>query len=90
MRSASEAGSFLRLTDVVYHPSLGLRVIKKKKKIRYVPALTVLYLEDIGQSRPSLDSGSGSRTDRAHLAAALANLAALAVGDLALTVLHVH
>jgi len=29
----SEAGSYLRLIDVVYHSTLGLRVIKKKKKL---------------------------------------------------------
>jgi len=28
--SGSEAGSFLRLMDFVYHSTLGLRVIKKK------------------------------------------------------------
>ena len=28
----SEAGSYLRLIDFVYHSTLGLRVIKKKKK----------------------------------------------------------
>jgi len=33
MCSGSEAGSYLRLIDFVYHHStLGLRVIKKKKK----------------------------------------------------------
>jgi len=32
MCSGSEAGSYLRLIDVVYHSTLGLRVIKKKKK----------------------------------------------------------
>ena len=32
MCSGSEAGSYLRLTDVVYHSTLGLRVIKQKKK----------------------------------------------------------
>ena len=31
MCSGSEAGSYLRLIDVVYHSTLGLRVIKKKK-----------------------------------------------------------
>ena len=30
--SGSEAGSYLRLIDFVYHSTLGLRVIKKKKK----------------------------------------------------------
>ena len=33
MCSASEAGSYLRLVDFVYHSTLGLRVIKKKKKV---------------------------------------------------------
>jgi len=32
MCSGSEAGSYFRLIDVVYHSTLGLRVIKKKKK----------------------------------------------------------
>ena len=30
MRSDSEAGSYLRRIDFVYHSTLGLRVIKKK------------------------------------------------------------
>ena len=30
--SGSEAGSYLRLIDFVYHSTLGLRVIKKKEK----------------------------------------------------------
>ena len=29
----SEAGSYSRLMDFVYHSTLGLRVIKKKKKL---------------------------------------------------------
>ena len=32
MCSGSEAGSYLRLIGFVYHATLGLRVIKKKKK----------------------------------------------------------
>jgi len=32
MCSGSEAGSYVRLIDSVYHSTLGLRVIKKKKK----------------------------------------------------------
>ena len=31
MCSGSEAGSYLRLIDFVYHSTLGLRVIKKEK-----------------------------------------------------------
>ena len=30
--SGSEAGSYLRLIDSVYHPGLGLRAIKKKRR----------------------------------------------------------
>jgi len=32
MCSGSEAGSYLRLTDFVYHSTLGSRVIKKKEE----------------------------------------------------------
>ena len=32
MCSGTEAGSYLRLVEFVYHSTLGLRVIKKKKK----------------------------------------------------------
>jgi len=31
MCSGSEAGSYLRLKDFVYHSTLGLRVIKRRK-----------------------------------------------------------
>jgi len=34
MCSGSEAGPYLRLIDFVYHSTLGLRVITKKKKGR--------------------------------------------------------
>jgi len=33
MCSGSEAGSYVRLIDFVYHSTLGLRVIKKKEKL---------------------------------------------------------
>ena len=33
MCSGSEAGSYLRLVDFVYHSTLGFRVKKKKKKV---------------------------------------------------------
>ena len=33
MCSGSEAGSYVRLIDFVYHSTLGLRVIKKKQKV---------------------------------------------------------
>jgi len=32
MCSGSEAGSYLRCIDFVYHPTLGLRVIKKRRR----------------------------------------------------------
>jgi len=32
MCSGPETGSYLRLIDVVHHSTLGLRVIKKKKR----------------------------------------------------------
>jgi len=32
MCSGSEAGSYLRLIDFVYHSTLGLRVIKKREE----------------------------------------------------------
>ena len=34
MCSGSEAGSYFRLIDLVYHLTLGLRVIKKKRRTR--------------------------------------------------------
>ena len=34
MCSGSEAGSYLRLIDFVYHSTLGLRALKKKKGTR--------------------------------------------------------
>ena len=34
MCSGSEAGTYSRLIDLVYHPTLGLRVIKKKRRTR--------------------------------------------------------
>ena len=39
-RGGSEAGSFLRLIDFVYHSTLGLRVTKKKTKRFGVPSST--------------------------------------------------
>jgi len=32
MCSGSDAGSYLRLIDFVYHSTLGLRVIKKRRR----------------------------------------------------------
>ena len=46
MCSGSEAGSYLRLVDFVYHSTLGSRVInkKKKKKDRVVQPARLLRL----------------------------------------------
>ena len=35
MCSGSEAGSYLRLIDFVYHSTLGLRVLKKRRRFRF-------------------------------------------------------
>ena len=40
MCSVSEAGSYLRLIDLVYHSTLGLRVIKKRKRSQ-IPRATI-------------------------------------------------
>jgi len=34
MCSGSEAGSYFRLIDFVHHSPLGLRVIKKKRRVQ--------------------------------------------------------
>ena len=44
MCSGSEAGSYLRLIDVVYHSILGLRV-KKKKKLERLRENLALFKE---------------------------------------------
>ena len=36
MGSGSEEGSYLRLTDFVYHSTLGLRVIKREEEVHVV------------------------------------------------------
>ena len=46
MCSGSEVGSYLRLIDFVYHSTLGLRVIKKKKCVHAqvsVPGTSIIY-----------------------------------------------
>jgi len=42
MCSGSEAGSYLRLVYFVYHSTLGLRVIKKKERLRSESARIIL------------------------------------------------
>jgi len=44
MCSGSEAGSYLRLIDFVYHSTLGLRIIKKKRSYKGAPLFLALYL----------------------------------------------
>ena len=48
MCSGSEAGSYLRLIDFVYHSTLGLRVIKKKKR-SLLPFLRFRWWSHFGQ-----------------------------------------
>jgi len=44
MCSGSEAGSYLRIIDFVYHSTLGLRVIKKtRRRRRGDPKFPVVY-----------------------------------------------
>ena len=53
MCSGSEAGSYLRLIDFVYHSTLGLRVIKKKNILDshgQIPALVGFQAEVLPQS----------------------------------------
>jgi len=64
MCRGSEAGSYLRLIHFVYHSTLGLRVIKKKKKHLHAVRLqsrlvevSGLGLEQTTRSRDSLGSG---------------------------------
>ena len=45
MCSGSEAGSYVRLIDFVYHSTLGLRVIKRKRR-RYVAPTALVKFTD--------------------------------------------
>jgi len=45
MCNSSEAGSYLRLTDSVYHSTVGLRAVKKKKKMKKEKADTTMPTE---------------------------------------------
>ena len=64
-RSGSEAGSYLRLIDFVYHATLGLRGIKKKKeetKVSPPPRRAKIRVYDFGcWTLPS--NLTGMRTD---------------------------
>ena len=51
MCSGSEAGSYLRRIDFVYHSTLGLRVIKKQKKTSDPGVVSAGKLADIEQTR---------------------------------------
>jgi len=42
MCSGAEEGSYLRLIDCVYNSTLGLRVIKKKKKTHLPPPRAII------------------------------------------------
>ena len=54
MCSGSEAGSYSRLIDCVYHLTLGLRVIKKQKKSKDVEGWSGLVL-DLERCREGLE-----------------------------------
>jgi len=43
MCSGSEVGSYVRLIDFVYHSTLGLRVIQKKKKGQELATSTTVF-----------------------------------------------
>ena len=64
MYSGSEAGSCLRLIDFVYHSTLGLRVIKEKKKSGKVDGFTrharVINLRKVGDTNRLLALLPGS------------------------------
>jgi len=47
MCSGSKAGSYLRLIDFVYHSTLGLRVIKKKKRSEAEPDIRIASRERV-------------------------------------------
>ena len=47
MCSGSEVGSYLRRIDFVYHSTLGLRVIKKKKGLNYQLSLSLFEPTDL-------------------------------------------
>jgi len=53
MCSGSEADSYLRLIDFMYHSTLGLRVIEKKKKFNLGPVNS--FLSQIGSGRADAD-----------------------------------
>ena len=64
MCSGSEAGSYFRLIDFVYHSTLGLRVIKKKKVqdsgLGTHPFLTALRSSEGGSIEMCSGSEAGS------------------------------
>ena len=63
MCSGSEAGSYLRLIDFVHHSTVGLKVIKKKKKlegfgVEKPVALVVFHNQEVA---PPLDARDRDR-----------------------------
>ena len=63
MCSGSEAGSYLRLIDFVYHSTLGLRVIKKKKLSPLTPASREESCGERLQSHERVALGGGAKVD---------------------------
>jgi len=58
MCSGAEEGSYLRLIDFVYHSTLGLRVIKKKKGRAPWPVFLVGALESHTYMNTYMQAGS--------------------------------
>jgi len=64
MCSGSDAGSYLRLVDFVYHPTLSLRVIKKKKKIERLTWGTSAVKEETSAPRSSIACSTSNQFKR--------------------------
>ena len=62
MCSGSEAGSYVTLTDFVYHQTLGLRVIKKKKREDvHLPQRERIFVELMTSDRKCKASRQGTK-----------------------------
>jgi len=66
MCSGSEAGSHLRLEDFVYHSTLGLRVIKKKKTRSCLSVYTTTTSSQGDTKRRASSSYRGTSLIRNH------------------------
>jgi len=57
MCSGSEAGSYLRLIDFVYHSTLGLRVIRKKKRSWHTERFAALPPRPVAECAVAVEGG---------------------------------